>query len=66
MAFMTRMTERWLVMVWLIALLISLGLFSGCCVSDTFMYEPSIDERLERERDLKSHPVLLPGVGFTA
>lgn len=53
-------------MVWLIALLISLGLFSGCCVIETFMYEPSIDERLERERDLKSHPVLLPGVGFTA
>lgn len=37
---------------------------SGCCVVDTFTYEPTCEERIERERDKKSHPVLFP-YGFS-
>ena len=41
-----------------------LALVSGCCVVDTFTYEPTLDEMLERERDQKNHPVLFP-FGFS-
>ena len=41
-----------------------LTLVSGCCVVDTFTYEPTIDEQLERERDKKKNPVLFP-YGFS-
>ena len=49
-------------LVMLVLLLISL---SGCCVIESLTYEPTVDDMIERERDLKSHPVLLP-IGFTA
>ena len=41
-----------------------LAFVSGCCVVDTFTYDPTIDEQLERERDKKKNPVLLP-IGFS-
>ena len=44
-------------------LLISL---SGCCVIESLTYEQTVDDMIERERDLKSHPALLNGVGFSA
>ena len=41
-----------------------LTLVSGCCVVDTFTYEPTLDDQLERERDKKKNPVLFP-YGFS-
>ena len=38
---------------------------SGCCVVDTFTYEPTIDEQIERERDKKKNSALL-NYGYSA
>lgn len=43
-----------------------MAVVSGCCVVESFLYEPTVDEQLERDRDLKAHPALLNGVGFSA
>ena len=51
-------------MIRAIGVVFFLLLVSGCCVVDTFTYEPTIDEQLERERDKKKNPVLLP-IGFS-
>ena len=61
--------ERWLIlakgetMIRAIGFALLLSLISGCCVIDTFSYEPTIDEQIERERDKKKNPA--PSFGFS-
>ena len=38
----------------------------GVLCYESLTYEPTVDDMIERERDLKSHPALLNGVGFSA
>ena len=34
-----------------------LSLASGCCVVDSITYEPTIEEQLDREQDVKKNPL---------
>ena len=43
-------------MLRIVAIVILLLFISGCCVVDTFMYDPTEDELIERELDRKAHP----------
>lgn len=41
-----------------------LALVTGCCVVDTFTYEPTFEEQLKRERDIRSIRNIHPELDF--
>ena len=58
-----RSHEKGEMMIRAIGAALLLAFVTGCCVVDTFTYEPTIDEQIERERDKKKNPA--PSFGFS-
>ena len=47
-----------------IGLAFMLALVSGCCVVDTFTYEPTFEEQMKREKDIRSIRRIHPELDF--
>ena len=51
-------------MIRVIGVAFLLTLVSGCCVVDTFTYEPTFEEQLKREKEIRSIRNIHPELDF--